>query len=591
MKSVPKTTNNNNNNNNWPSVKTPVGKIVGTSVQRLGRRVNCFLGIPYAEPPVGKLRFRKPVPKNRVKVIKAIRQPNYCWQKQWDIKNHYAIKPLLKWFPDWTQTAIGVQRSEDCLYLNVYQPVLTNNNKNNLTVMVWIYGGGFLSGAISLYDGSVLASTHEVLVVTISYRVGMFGFLAAPADDDDGNSSSSSSSGSSYHGLAGNWGLHDQVLALQWIKLNIHWFGGNPDNIVLFGESAGAISVGYHMISPKSQQLFHRAIMESGDPLVPLIMASKQSHTQAVVDLIQAINCSQLSTNSTHREIIGDGIECLRHANVREMYNISEILFQKHLGVFMPIVDNDFFADHPQELVNNRSFYSAKEILIGTNAVEGAYFSSFGPMEKYWRNDTISENFTKQAIDELVNESVPAIFRSLAAQAVNFTLDGIEDQNNSSQLWNRYIQIVGDIIFVCPDQLFIDKFADSRDHHSVYYYRFNRISAYLSHHPKWVTGAVHSEEIQFVFGVPLIATDLYTREERQLSRHMMTLWTNFAKTGNPMPDNPNQWIAYTPQQQRYMIFDTNNSYLTNGFPGYKCNDYYEMAITNARHMIANKIIS
>jgi carboxylesterase type B len=131
--------------------------------------------------------------------------------------------------------------SEDCLYLNVFAP----DSAHNKTVMVWIHGGGFISGSTVLYDGSILAARHDVIVVSIAYRLGIFGFLSA--------------NGSL---LPGNYGLHDQVLALQFIKDNIQGFGGNPDNVVLFGQSAGAISVGYHLISPLSRHLFRRAILQ-----------------------------------------------------------------------------------------------------------------------------------------------------------------------------------------------------------------------------------------------------------------------------------------------------------------------------------------
>ncbi|XP_054155665.1 carboxylesterase 5A-like [Oppia nitens] len=519
------------NSGRRPSVDTPFGKIIGTSVQRLGRQVNSFLGIPYAEPPVGKLRFRKPVAKKPVKVITAIKQPDYCWQPSKYYNKYYKklIKTYGKWITDWTDSMADIRPSEDCLYLNVYQPTVVdptnrttmtdNNNNNNLTVMVYIHGGAFRMGAVSLFDGSVMAANQQVLIVTISY--------------------SSSGSGSSYHELAGNWGLHDQVMALKWIKLNIHWFGGNPDNIVLFGESAGAMSIGYHMLSPLSQQLFHRAIMESGDPLVPFIMAAKHTHTQAVVDLIH-------HNNNNNMEIIDDGLECIRQTNSRQLQDISETVSKKFKEqIFLPVVDNDLLVGHPQDLVNNQSLkYSINEILIGTNAVEGADFAALGPLGKYWHNDTIDQNFTKHAIDDLVNQSVPEMYQNLAKEALGFAFDGL-DQQNTTQLWTRYIQLVGDIIFVCPDQFAGDDTANTdggvvtRNRRTVYYYQFKHKPRHISSGPKWATGAVHADEIAFVFGYPLVVSDesVYTREERQLSRQMMTVWTNFAKTGRRDPKN------------------------------------------------------
>ncbi|CAG2118820.1 unnamed protein product, partial [Medioppia subpectinata] len=250
-------------------IETKTGKIMATTVTRLGKSVHCFFGIPYAEPPVGGLRFRKAVPKKAFKeTLKAFKQPNYCFQRKTTIdKSSEYVKQVLKYIPDLNHY-FDVERAEDCLYLNVFVP----DSGANKTVMVWIHGGAFISGQISHYDGSILAAARDVIVVTISYRLGVFGFLAANGSE-----------------LPGNYGLHDQVLALHWIRDNIHAFGGNVDNVVLFGESAGAISVGYHLICPLSRDLFSRAILESGNPLVPMIMADRNINTEATLDLIRAL--------------------------------------------------------------------------------------------------------------------------------------------------------------------------------------------------------------------------------------------------------------------------------------------------------------
>jgi para-nitrobenzyl esterase len=216
-----------------PVVQTNNGPVRGT----IRSTTITFFGIPFAEPPVGDLRWRPPEPHRR-------------WKAARDATQFGAHCPQ----PD---TAPQPNASEDCLFLNVYVPTDADNPSRALLhnqhrpVMVWIHGGANSSGASDFYDPTPLVETGGVLIVTINYRLGALGFLAHPALDGEGH-------------IAVNYGVIDQQLALRWVHDNIARFGGDPGNVTIFGESAGGLNVTTHLVSPLSAGLFQRAIIESG---------------------------------------------------------------------------------------------------------------------------------------------------------------------------------------------------------------------------------------------------------------------------------------------------------------------------------------
>ncbi|NXP47622.1 SASB hydrolase, partial [Heliornis fulica] len=225
-----------------PEVVTKYGTVRGYQFQvdAAERSVNVFLGLPFATPPIGPLRFSEPQPPKPWKGVRdATSYPPMCLQDKVqgqifsDVITNRKEKVLL-------------QVSEDCLYLNVYSPVSTENQEK-LPVFVWIHGGGLVFGAGSSYDGSALAAFDNVVVVTIQYRLGIVGYF---------------STGDKH--ARGNWGYLDQVAALQWIQENIVYFGGDPGSVTIVGESAGGVSVSALVLSPLAKGLFHKAISESG---------------------------------------------------------------------------------------------------------------------------------------------------------------------------------------------------------------------------------------------------------------------------------------------------------------------------------------
>ncbi|KAH7932051.1 hypothetical protein HPB52_024950 [Rhipicephalus sanguineus] len=213
--------------------QTTEGRVHGRIVRSLGRSVEEFRGIPYAEPPVGKLRFRPP-------------QPKKPWEGTLDATSGSTGCPQV------TIRGVnmqGVTNTEDCLYLNVWVPENASNADSSRPVLVWIHGGGFSYGSANqaLYSAVVLTALTDVLVVSINYRLGILGFLNAYSPE-----------------APGNVGLLDQVMALKWVKRNIEFFGGDPQRVTIFGQSAGSMSVHAHIMSPMSQGLFKRAVLMSG---------------------------------------------------------------------------------------------------------------------------------------------------------------------------------------------------------------------------------------------------------------------------------------------------------------------------------------
>jgi carboxylesterase type B len=226
--------------------------------------VDQYLGIPFAEPPTGELRFRPPQP----------------FTKSWNDVKEFAESP-----PGCATGKDGT--SEDCLYLNVFRPSNIDPDER-LPVMIWIFGGGFTNGKIDLYNGTELASRHRVIVVVPAYRVGMFGFFASPETMKES-------------GTTGNWGILDQRMALQWVQTNIASFGGDASRVVIFGQSAGAFSVAAHLVSPGSQGLFSAAILSS-----PTVHSSFFFQ-----DMEDSVKFSEWAATTLGRCTIGD-LQCLR---------------------------------------------------------------------------------------------------------------------------------------------------------------------------------------------------------------------------------------------------------------------------------------
>ena len=238
--------------------------------------------------------------------------------------------------------------SEDCLYVNVFQPT---THKTNRTVMFWIHGGAFTNGTIFSmnYEGSYLAHMGDVIVVSVNYRLGPFGFLYSDDESD---------------GSPGNQGLHDQLLALKWVHDNIEYFGGNPNDVTIFGESAGSMSVGALYLSPLTKGLFHRAIMQSGSPNAAFGSTSKEEALRRTNILIGKLNCK--------RAKLSESIDCLRGKTVPELLEFSNESFLK-AELTVPVYGEKLLPDPPVQALKSGKFNKA-DLMVGITRNEGSIF-------------------------------------------------------------------------------------------------------------------------------------------------------------------------------------------------------------------------
>ncbi|XP_028633637.1 acetylcholinesterase isoform X3 [Grammomys surdaster] len=326
-------------------VRVRGGQLRGIRLKAPGGPVSAFLGIPFAEPPVGSRRFMPPEPKRPWSgVLDATAFQNVCYQ---------YVDTLYPGFEGTEMWNPNRELSEDCLYLNVWTPYPRPTSPT--PVLIWIYGGGFYSGASSLdvYDGRFLAQVEGTVLVSMNYRVGTFGFLALPGSRE----------------APGNVGLLDQRLALQWVQENIAAFGGDPMSVTLFGESAGAASVGMHILSLPSRSLFHRAVLQSGTPNGPWATVSAGEARRRATLLARLVGCPPGGAGGNDTELIA----CLRTRPAQDLVDHEwHVLPQESIFrfSFVPVVDGDFLSDTPEALINTGDFQDLQ--LAGRLAAQGA---------------------------------------------------------------------------------------------------------------------------------------------------------------------------------------------------------------------------
>ena len=357
-------------------VATKYGKIEGLAVSFPNatgsfKSVSKFLGVPFASPPIGELRFKAPQPPKEWKPIvrPAKKHGDICLET-----GQYAkfFEALYKYFlPDPVY-------SEDCLYLDVYTP----NVSLSLPVMVYIHGGGYQLGTTVMHPSDILA-LQGVVVVLIQYRLGPFGFLTT------GDSAA-----------PGNFGMLDQVEALKWIKENIENFGGNPSKVTIFGVSAGGTSVSLHLMSPLSKDLFHQAIAESGVDLSPFAIHPVSfglNHTEV---LAEKLKC----TTSDHNAMV----TCIRQKDASEIKEAADSVNYEVGADYLqwaPVVDNNFLHDTPRNLRAKKEFRKVN-LMIGFTSQESANSlpitaKSFGLVQDV--NDGVSPSFFKTFLTKLAH--------------------------------------------------------------------------------------------------------------------------------------------------------------------------------------------
>jgi para-nitrobenzyl esterase len=462
-----------------------------------------FLSIPFAKPPVGALRWKAPVPND-----------------PWEGTRHET--EFVAGCPQLADQGAPASNNEDCLYLNVWAPAPATKNA---PVMVWIHGGGNFSGGAGIpipattdtlwYDGQFFAARQGVVLVTLQYRLGPLGFFAHPALADEG-------------GPAGNQGLLDQRLALTWVKHNIAKFGGDPDNVTIFGESAGSADVCYHVASPGSRGLFHRAISESGGCTIRGDGPDQATGVGAqMVAYGNAVGCPEGANQ----------LACLRDASVDDLLanaqqpapGAGEI--RKADWSFAAVVDgpDGVLPDNPRALFD-RGDIAHVPYLIGANNDEGTtfVFRATGLTSEAEYLADLQARFGDRAAD------VAAIYPSS-----DFGGD-----------WNAArARAVGDSGPFCSSHDTARRAADAGL--PVFMYNFNYPWSLLP----TVLLAGHASEISHVFGAPYLPSPDANSEA--VGKAMNTYWAEFARAGDPNGSKaPAEWPAFKTGDDERLQLDT-----------------------------------
>ncbi|XP_043980928.1 liver carboxylesterase 1 isoform X1 [Gambusia affinis] len=500
-------------NSKSPEVQTKLGRLKGQYVSVKGKEtgVHAFLGVPFAKPPLGPtLRLTAPQPAEGWQGLRdATKQPNMCIQNM-DFVGELLqkLKGLILETPD---------ISEDCLYLNIYTPA-NRAPDAKLPVMVWIHGGGFIMGSASTYDGSALAAYQDVVVVLIQYRLGVLGFVSTGDEH-----------------LPGNFGLLDQIQALKWVKENIHSFGGNPDLVTIFGESAGGVSVSLLLLSPLSDGLFHRAIAESGTAALDFLVINDP------VPAMQAVaNASGCSFESTEKIA-----ECMRDLDRDTILAVG-----KDQNLRYPVnVDGHFLTEPVPELFQKHKLL-AVPFMTGINNHEGGFVLS---------DHYAPPNWTEGMDQELVR-NILSIFYPLPEQAV--IRDLIVNEYTGSgedRIRNRdgFTELLGDFFFTIPAIKVANAHRDAGA--AVYLYEYHHAPTILQKIRPSFVKCDHSDEILTVLGFCFTTThvklaDACPKEEEEFSRIMMNYWGNFARTGSPNGDGLVKWPKYG-EEEMYLSLD------------------------------------
>lgn len=482
-------------------VETQYGEIIGKTTQFLDENdgfqtVYSFLGVPFASPPVNELRFEPPQRPAAWKpqTYNATFFRNVCPQKNLSYfeKSIRNVWPEFSWEND---------SNEDCLYLNIFTPGNKPSNAGHFhPVIMFIHGGSYAFGTTARHTtpGEVLPRLGVVLV-TIQYRLGPFGFMTAG------------------DGVArGNWGMLDQVEALKWIKENIEVFGGDPNRVTILGVSSGGASVGLHILSPLSEGLFHRAITESGVEFSPFAFNS----VKKAIDKTN-ITAGKLSCDTTSSKRMMD---CLRSKSAQ---SIIDKFDWRNTG---PIIDRYFIYDTPKNLRRSGKFNKVP-LISGFNSHEGAHNT---PQEFHPPRD-ITTSVLREFINNFVENHILQDNNKTAViieDAIEFQYTPWSKTPDSPSLRQEIVNIMSDYYVAAPTLGVLGIHSALAP---TYMFEFNHRSA-ESDTDAWM-GVAHGENTPYVFGAPFLnSTALnFTNEDRNISRLIMTLYANFAKYGNPTP--------------------------------------------------------
>ena len=504
-----------------PAVTTPKGIFPSQTYVGVAKSsITDFLGIRFAAPPVGNLRFAPPAPPPAVAdPLSATAFGSPCPQNA---------------SPFGTES-----NNEDCLFLNIYVPGSGVSAKNNLPVMVFFYGGAFVDGEGSIYDPSNMAIQGDVIVVTVNYRLGILGYMA-----------SSALSAQSANQVSGNYGFEDQLFALQWVRQNIGAFGGNSRDVTIFGESAGGFSVCAAIVSPKGAGLFQRAITESGPCGEPLpSLAGAQASGDAIVS---ALGCAESSDAAS--------VACLRSASasaiLAQQATITSAASLTSLAAFFPNVDGVLIPQQPI-LSLALGAYNHVPVIEGTNHDEGRLFVAFGfdlnpqvgaitAADYPIAIQGVASALVTESSGLLATSSTNAATGSGNAAEVNLITQEILHQYplaNYAGPGEALGAVLTDGLFSCTANISNEIFSLSVP---TYGYQFDDENAPTPELPpvSFPYGATHTDELQFLFTLASTPSAL-SSAENNLAGVMQNYWSSFARSGTPNSLQTPLWAPFS----------------------------------------------
>nr|QIK02112.1 carboxylesterase 12 [Holotrichia parallela] len=505
---------------NAQEVEIPQGKLKGdTRTNRDGGVFYAFKNIPYAKPPVGKLRFKAP-------------EPADGWE---------GVRDATKEIPSCPQLFSDVGE-EDCLYLNVYTPALPAQNVTQKAVMINLFAGAHIAGtAAETSYGAALLLTKDVVVVTINNRVTMLGFLTL----DDPNL-----------GVTGNAGLKDQVLALQWVQNNIKYFGGDPNNVLIIGNSAGARSIHLHILSPMSRGLFHKAILQSGNSLSPIVTFNTRNTGVMIAE--------QLGIPTENWEVM---LTALQEVSVNDLRE-AELALSPSLPIFSyiskPVVEissseSTFLEQNPIDIIKSGN-YNHVPCIHGHNDAEGLMLLGF-------LNDDTGEaplipSLTDYIPSDLLIKSESDAEKDIIQRYRDFYYNGGESNRTNI---TRDVRFFTDYAYTYPYyRTTMEQLKTAL--YPIYYYYFTgdtklNIAKLRNEEAASHPGSTHGDEILYIWDAQRRPDIQNGTVEDLVSKNMVELWTNFAIYGNPTPgDFDYIWKPVQKDQFNYLHIGNEGSY-------------------------------
>lgn len=485
---------------NQPIVSIRQGKLRGISAQLPnGSRYHYFKGVPYAKPPVGDLRFRPPVPLEKfdTPVLDCVVERSDCIQR--DL---------------FTNRVVG---SEKGLYLNVFTPSIGDESEQRFPVMIYIHGGGFIAGTgSSFFYDPVYFVQEGVVVVTLNYRLGPLGFLSFPSA-----------------GISGNAGLKDQLLVFKWVKENISQFGGDPNNVTVFGESAGSISTYLHYLSKNSSQYFNRVICQSGIPSTETFFQTAGDEKARALAKILGYN------GSSDAEVL----QTLLNAPAEDLIKYQHKVLtpeEKRMGVhfaFMPVIEateseDSIITETPETIIkSSRSLH--KPIIDGCNSGEGI-LSLFLMNRRVHLGNVDPARF----VPIFLKSSKDVDRTELGQQIKRFYFD---DKHVNKNTHNELCDVMADNYFITNSVINSEWLAKYQPNVPHYHYRFTFDGQFSLtkklFNQTHLKGACHGDDVFYMFSPPYLPKLPETSDECSIRRTFVRLWTNFAKYDDPSPDH------------------------------------------------------